>query len=127
MPDIVDALKADRSNGLVDFVTYGIFIIAFSVLTSFYRFHQKEVSKYEHYLIGFHRIRIAANNSSNKFEDEVRTSLTRDAFVYETHAGLFTKNKKVESPIPGHPTSDLATYMVNKIFDSIEIREKKGK
>lgn len=124
--EIGEELKLDKTGGFTYFILYGIFIIVFSVLISFYRFHQKEISKYEHYLIGFHRIRIAANNSVGKFEDEVRTSLTKDAFVYESSSGLFTKYKKIESPIPGHPTSDIATYMINKIFNSIEIREKKG-
>lgn len=127
MNELKEALTVKSNYGFDDFILYGIFILIFSIGTSFYRFHQKEVSKYEHYLIGFHRIRIAANNSPNKFEDEVRTALTRDAFSYETSNGIFSKDKKIESPLPGHPTSDLATIMINRIFDAIDIKERKAR
>lgn len=127
MNKLKETLNSKSSYGFDDFILYGIFILIFSIVTSFYRFHQKEVSKYEHYLIGFHRIGIAANNSPKKFEDQVRTALTREAFTYETSKGLFSKEKKIESPIPGHPTSDLATIMINRIFDAIEIKERKTK
>ncbi|MDQ1164880.1 hypothetical protein [Flavobacterium sp. SORGH_AS_0622] len=113
-------------KGFDSYIIYGIFILIFSIVTSFYRFHQKEISKHEHYLIGFHRIRIAANNSKNKFETEVRTELTRDAFSYETHKAIFSKEKKIESPIPGHPTSDISVMLINKIFEAIEIKAKKS-
>ncbi len=128
--DSINNLKSNLekpSTGAYDLILYGIFILMFSIITSFYRFHQKEVSKFEQYLIGFHRIRIAANNSEKGFDDEVRISLARDAFSYETNKGLFTKERKVESPIPGHPTSDIATLMINRIFDAIDIKERKSK
>lgn len=124
--ELKEKIEASK-KGYDDYILYGIFILIFSIVTSFYRFHQKEISKYEHYLIGFHRIRIAANNSPNKFETEVRTELTRDAFSYETQKAIFSTEKKVESPIPGHPTSDITTLFINKIFESIEIKAKQTK
>ena len=48
----------ELNNKTVELILYGIFILIFGVLTSFYRFHLKEISKYEHFLIGIHRVRL---------------------------------------------------------------------
>lgn len=109
------------------YISYTIFIILFGIFVSFYRFHQKEVSKYEHYLIGLHRIRIAANNSSEGFDGEVRTSLTKDAFNNGENGFFSKKNKQIESPLPGHPTSDITVLLLNKILDTIEVTVKPKK
>jgi hypothetical protein len=116
--------NSSQKQDFGDFVVYGIFILIFGVLTSLYRFHLKEISKQEHYLLGFQRIRIAAVNSSTKYDDEVKIALTRDAFYYDTFS---SKGKKVDSPIQGHPTSDIATDLINKFFDKIEIVSKSEK
>jgi hypothetical protein len=109
----------------IQYFFYGIFIFIFGVFTSFYRFHLKEISKYEHFLFGLHRIRIAGNNSQKGFDDEVRTSLTKDAFANEARTGVFSKDRRVESPIPGHPTSDFASMLFNKVLESIDFTAKK--
>jgi len=110
----------EKSNSTTENVFYyGAFILVFSVLTSFYRFHLKEISKYEQLSLGYHRIRIAARNSKDKFETEVRTALTENAFSYEPKTSIFSKEKKVESPIPGHPSSDAFTYLLNKVLEKI--------
>lgn len=94
---------------------YGIFILVFGVITSFYRFHIKEVSKYENYLFGFERMKVAKGLSQEKYMELIITSLTAEAFPTERRI------KKVESPLPGHPTSDIGTALMNKILDQIEI------
>jgi hypothetical protein len=102
------------------YFVYGIFILLFGLVTSFYRFHLKEISKNEHYLLGFHRIRVAGNNSETGYEDYAKYYLTKDAFA-TVDSG---KSGKVDSPLPGHPTSDLSVEMLNKIFDRLEIKKK---
>ena len=113
-------LKIDNT---VIYIFYGVFILVFGILTSFYKFHLKEAAKYEHFLFGFLRIRIAGNNSKTRYEDEVKTSLTKDAFSIE-HKPLISKDKGIESPIPGHPTSDAFIFIMNKILGSVEITAK---
>jgi hypothetical protein len=41
----------------------------------------KEISKNEHYLLGFHRIRAAGRNSKIGFEDYAKLYLTKDTFA----------------------------------------------
>lgn len=107
-----------------DYILYAFLIVVFGIFTSFYRFHLKEGAKYEHFLLGLRRIQLAASNSKDKYETEVRQSLTQDAFIYETKSSLITKEKRVENPLPGVPSSDIASSIVNKIFESIEIIAK---
>lgn len=115
-----------KTSSTSSYIIYGIYVFLFGTVISFYRYHLKEVAKYEHYLLGFMRIRIAANNSEQGFDTEVRHSLTDGAFSYEnSKTTLFKKEKHIESPIPGHPTSDIGTAALNKILDSIEIVTKK--
>jgi hypothetical protein len=37
---------------------------------------------------------------------------------------FLNKKAKVESPLPGHPTSDLMTGIVNKILEKFEVEVK---
>lgn len=115
--------KKDISNeglNIWDYIIYGIFILIFGVISSFYRFHLKEISKQEHYLIGFHRVRVAGNNSKTKYDDEVKISLTRNAFEFN-----IGKNEKISNPMPGNPSSDIAITLLNKVMDKLEFKEKK--
>lgn len=106
---------------------FAIIIIVFSVIMSIYRFHLNEISKAEHYKIGFMRIRIAASNSKPQYQSEVRTALTERAFAYEAPShGLF-KNKHIESPLPGHPTTDISAHLLDKLLDKFELVESKKK
>lgn len=102
-----------------------IFTIIFGVVMSLYRFHLNEISKAEHYKIGFIRIRIAANNNSPGFQSEVRQTLTEQVFSFQPASSGFFKSKNVESPLPGHPTSDIATLIIDKLLDKFELVEKK--
>ena len=114
--------STNQKTDLSSFILYGVFILIFGVLASFYRFHLKEISRQEHFLLGFHRIRIAAVNSSTKYDDEVLKALTKDAFYLHTQAQ--SSKSKVESPILGHPGSDAATTILNKLLEQIEVRLK---
>jgi hypothetical protein len=115
-----------RADNTYIYILYGIFILVFGIVTSFYRYHLKEVSKYEHFLLGFHRIRIAGDHTKTGYEDEVKIALTKDAFTME-HKSILGKDKKVESPIPGHPTSDLSAAILSKLLEAVEITPKPKK
>lgn len=100
------------------YICFGLFVIIFGVLMSVYRFHLTEISRNEQYKLGLLRIRIAANNSNTEgFDSEVRTSLTQGAFEFSSG-----KEKNIESPLPGHPTSDFSTLFINKILDSMNVK-----
>ncbi|MBN9484247.1 MAG: hypothetical protein BGO70_12170 [Bacteroidetes bacterium 43-93] len=124
----IDALLKLTATGTtkIDYILYGFLIVAFGIFTSFYRFHLKEVAKYEHFLLGFARIQIAASNSQDSYETEVRQSLTHDAFHYETKSSFITNEKRIKSPLPGVPSSDIASAIINKVLDSVEIIGKKN-
>jgi hypothetical protein len=93
------------------------------VFTSLYRFHLREITKNEQYKIGFLRVRIAANNNDRLgFQTEVRKALADGAFDFLD--GAFSRTRKIESPLPGHPTSDIVTNIVNRIFEEIELALK---
>ena len=101
------------------YLIYGLFILIFGVVTSFYRYHLKEISKIEKYYFGFLRIRIAGNNSKTGYDDLVKSSLSYDAFSNPT------TDKKVESPIPGHPTFEIYANIINRLLDKLELKTKK--
>ncbi len=101
------------------YILYGIFILIFGVVTSFYRFHLKEISKYEHHLLGFNRIRIAGNNSITGYDDYVKYFLSKDAFSSDSKSS----NDKFDSPLPGHPSSDISATIVNKLIEKLDIKD----
>jgi len=111
-----------------DVVLYGlfaIFVVVFGVLMAVYRFHLNEIARSEHYKMGFMRIRVAANNyEKGGYNSEVRESLTTNAFSYQASSVFSNKDKKVDSPLPGHPTSDLTAVILNKLLDGMEIKKK---
>lgn len=110
---------------LVTSVVSGMLIlisIVIGVLVSLYRFHLMEIARTEHYKIGFLRIRVAAINSSPGFGSEVRSALTEGAFFFESSKK--SRTTKIESPLPGHPTSDISTAIINKVFEAVEVTLK---
>jgi hypothetical protein len=107
------------------YVIAGIFVVVFGVLMAVYRFHLNEIARATHYKIGFMRIRVAANNFNREgFHTEVRQSLTERAFDYSTSSLLGSKGKQVESPLPGHPTSDISAMVINKLLEGFELKKK---
>lgn len=102
------------------YIIYAIFIAIFGVTTSFYRFHLKEVSKYEHSQLGYYRIRLAIDQSKTGFDDDIKFQIINNAF----DIGSKVSKDKVESPLPGNPSSDIFAMLVNKLTELIdEIRK----
>lgn len=87
-------------------------VVAFGVLMALHRYHLTEISKYEHYKLAFARLNIARSYSDNSI-DHIVSSLTMDAFNFKGGA-----SNNVQSPLPGHPTSDLSALLVSKLLDS---------
>jgi hypothetical protein len=119
-----DNIKEEKKlPELNDIVLYAIFVLVFAVLTSLYRFHLKEISRQEHYLVGLQRIRIAAVNSSTKYDGSVLTALTENAFSFDK--GGERSSKVIKNPLEGHPTTDVATDLLNKLFEKFDFIQKK--
>jgi hypothetical protein len=98
-----------------------IYVLTFSVLMATYRLHISEASRLHHYKIGFARIRVAGSNPSAGYQSEVRTALTQGAFDFSLKS---EKKGKVESPVPGHPGSDFAAAVANKVLDGLSSSRK---
>jgi hypothetical protein len=111
-------------SGPFIYAVLAIFAIIFGVLMAIYRFHLTEIAKAEHNKIGFLRVRIAAHNSSPGYQTEVRQALVDGAF--SAGSGLGQKTKVVESPIPGHPTSDVAAAVLDQVLRRFDLVEKKA-
>jgi hypothetical protein len=108
--------------------TYGaglIFVVLISVLVGLYRMHVREIVKNEHYRLALLRVGIAAANFEKPgYDTKVRVALLNNAFEIPSEPKLFEKTRKLESPLPGHPTSDLMTGIVNKILEKFEVEVK---
>ncbi len=129
-PDMTGGIASSGAfTNTVIFALLAIFATVFGVVMSVYRFHLNEISKAEHYKVGFLRIRIAANNTSGGFQGEVRSALTEKAFEFlPILGGVLGRGKKVESPLPGHPTSDLSALVLNKVLEGLDVKvEKRSK
>lgn len=99
----------------------GLIVLIVGVFTSLYRLHLREITKNEQYKLGFLRIHIAAWTSTVEgFQDEVRKTLTEGAFAFAAEESSGSGRKKLESPLPGHPTSDLATIVANQVMERIK-------
>jgi hypothetical protein len=117
-------LRSHRSPPLLsDFLLYGAgatLIVLLGIFTGLYRLHFREITKNEQLKIGLMRIRIAANNAGVQgFDGEVRTSLTSGAFDVANEDRRHPK--KIESPLPGHPSSDLAASLLNRFLDEMDV------
>lgn len=99
-----------------------ILVVLIGVFTGLYRFHLREIAKNEYYKFGLLRVRIAANNATRSgFDGEVRTTLVKGAFDMPTEDSILSRRKKIESPLPGHPTSDLATGLLNRLLEEVDV------
>ena len=123
-PEKIAAFASKAS--IYPFIVFGLYLTVFGILIALYRFHMSEVSRNEQIKLGFWRIRIAARNTTPGFQTEVRQSLTKDAFSFDRKV-KGEKGKEIESPIPGHPASELATSILNKVFDQIDVHVSKKK
>jgi predicted membrane protein len=105
---------------LYPYLIAALFLAVFGILIALYRFHMAEIARNEQMKLGFWRIRIAARNTTMGFQTEVRQSLTKDAFNFSLK-GQKEKGKEMESPVQGHPASDFATAILNKILDNVDV------
>jgi hypothetical protein len=67
-------------SSTVNYIFYVISFPVFGISFSMYKFHLKEIAKYEYYLLGFKRTQIAAMGSTESFQSEVRKGLMNGAF-----------------------------------------------
>ncbi|HXP50240.1 MAG TPA: hypothetical protein VN922_09815 [Bacteroidia bacterium] len=121
-------MRLNPSSGNIEtqgYIVYIFGIVVISILTALYRFHLKEISRAQQNLIAFMRIRIAASSYKDGFATEVRKSLTENAFHSDITQTNSAKNKPIESPVPGHPASELSTLVVNKLLEILIQKEKK--
>lgn len=96
-------------------------VVVLAIFASLYRWHLREITRNEHFRFGLMRIRIAAANSETPgFSGEVREALTQGAFA-SPFQDSSAKAKEVQSPLPGHPTSDVATAVLNKLLAQLDI------
>jgi hypothetical protein len=119
------AVALASQNEHLSYLFLAAFIVVTGVLIALYRFHLVEITKNEQFKLGFWRIRIAANNTSAGFQTEVRRALTENAFSFETPRSIYRRSKEVESPLPGHPGSDLVTAVLNKVLNEVEFNPSK--
>ena len=119
-----NGLEFVSKNATFTYMTLGLYLVVFGILVAIYRFHWGEISRNEQIKLGFWRIRIAARNTDPGFQTEVRQSLTKDAFTFNRKAQN-EKSKEIESPVPGHPGSDLAAAVLNKILENVEVNVTK--
>lgn len=109
------------------YLLFGSFVTVFAVLMATHRFHLSESSRMNHIRLGFMRIRVAGRNTEPAWQSEVRHALTTGAFpTADASTGIsFGKGKsRIESPLPGHPGSDLSTQILNKVLEKLEISLK---
>lgn len=109
------------------YLLFGSFVTVFAVLMATHRFHLSESSRMNHIRLGFMRVRVAGRNTKLAWQSEVRQALTAGAFpTADAPSGLnLTKAKpQVESPLPGHPVSDLSTQILNKVLERLEVSVK---
>ncbi len=116
------ANSSNSSNKPSELVTYGTYLAAIgliSILFTLYKTHLKEISKAEQNIVAFFRIGIAGNEGDDHFNSAVRRALTTQAFyTEEQNVSVRSKSSKIESPIPGYITSDLITFLLNKIKEA---------
>lgn len=100
------------------YIVAAIFFVVFGVLMAIYRFYLNEIARNQHYRMGFMRIRVAANNYGREgFKTEVRRALTERAFDYVPASLVRSKDQKIESPLPGHPGSDIAAMLIDRLTE----------
>jgi hypothetical protein len=106
-------------------VLYGaaaLFVLILSVTLSLYRIHLREITKNEFFRFAILRIATAAANKADVgYDSEVRTALLDRVFEPPAEPSGWKRGQKVESPIPGHPTSDLLASALNRLLDQSDL------
>ena len=117
-----------EDDKIARYVLYGIVLFTIGILAAFYRQHQKDAARFEHYAFALHRIYVAAANTPKQFEGDVRTVLIQGAFQSEESSNIVGNKKAIESPLPGHPAADAAIELLNKVVDVVKplVNKEKG-
>lgn len=109
------------------YLLFGSFVTVFAVLMATHRFHLAEASRMNHIRMGFMRVRVAGRNSKPGWQGEVRQALTNGAFANIEHSNGFSLGKtkaSIDSPLPGHPASDLSAQFFNKVLEKLDVTVK---
>jgi hypothetical protein len=122
----VAALNTYRGTPLLtDREVFGLgvlFIVLISVFIGLYRVHIREITKNEQLRLGFLRIGVAAANAQLPgYDAEVRSALVKAAFDLPPETGLLRRERKIESPLPGHASSDFVTAILNKVLEQLDV------
>ena len=100
--------------------SFAIFTLVFGVLMAIYRHHLIEISKCQYFRIAFMRIEAATDDILNGEDKSVlKSSLADRAFDYRSG-----KETKIEGPLPGHPTSDATTAIINRLLELLEPKNR---
>ena len=97
------------------------------IIVSLYRMHAREYTRLEVAKMGLLRSGVAAAVAGREDRTEVVKALVKDAFSSEAEQRGRLGKKSLESPLPGQPTSDLLTMIVNKLFQMLDDRQGTGK
>lgn len=99
-----------------------LFLIVLGLLIGVYRIHVKEIARNEYSRLALLRVSLAKAAGGS---EEVIKCLLQDAFSVPTEqAALFSGRRKFESPLPGHPGSDLGTALINKFLENYEFKPR---
>jgi hypothetical protein len=98
-----------------------LLIVFVSVFVGLYRTHLREIIRNEAFLFALLRIKAAAPGGNEAIDPEVKACLLKDPFEVPREPSILRREKKIESPLPGHPTSDLSALLLNKVLDQVEL------
>jgi len=120
-------VQSEQPVPALAYVTQSLVLLSLAgIVVGLYRYHLKEISRLEKFELGLMRIRIAGNNFDNEgFRTEVRAALASGAFDSPPSGAL--RDGKIESPVPGHPSSDLGAAFLNKLLEAVEFVAKPKK
>ncbi|HFG2113379.1 TPA: hypothetical protein ACGF4N_003412, partial [Vibrio cholerae] len=110
---------SDNNYSFLVFSTF--FVVAFGVLIALHRYHLTEAAKYEHYKLAFARLNVASTYNERS-EEYILAALTSNAFSISSSP---TGKTTIQSPLPGHPGSDLSVLLVSKLLDNAKASNNK--
>jgi len=90
---IYDPTRFEKSKDFM-YIFYIIAAPIFGVCVGLYKFSIKEVTRNQHFLLGFKRMYIAGSSHTDGFGTEVRKALTTDAFPHFENAPKASKGTK---------------------------------
>jgi len=81
------------------------------------RYYAKLAARFDLYATSFLRVRVAALNQEAGYNEDIRRALLTDLFKVPEAPS----SRRIKSPAPGHPGSDLAAALMNKLVDNIDL------